>query len=89
MHDAINRFICITRRAERLGVYGVCTKCEGKGYNFTEEKVHLGLQMWFIHPRKGASRGVYLKNIEKEELPKVIEYLKEAKKRNNDRFDNL
>lgn len=88
-HDAINRYICIEQRARRLGVYGHCSICKGKGYNYTEDKVHLGLQMWFIHPRKGASRGVYLKNIEKEDVPDVIKYLKEAQKRNNNRFHKL
>lgn len=89
MHDAINRIICIEQRAKRLNVYGLCPKCKGSGYLFTEKKVHLGLQMWFIHPRKGASRGVYLKNIEKNELPEVIKYLKQAKERNNERFSKL
>ena len=89
MHDAINRCICIEQRAKRLGVYGYCSTCEGKGYNYIEDKVHLGLQMWFIHPRKGASRGVFLKNIEREELPQVINYLKDAQKRNNQRFSKL
>lgn len=88
-YDAINRCICIEQRAKRLGIYGHCSTCEGKGYNYTEDKVHLGLQMWFIHPRKGASRGVYLKNIEREEVSKVINYLKEAQKRNNHRFSKL
>ena len=89
MHDAINRIICIEQRAKRLNVYGLCPKCNGQGYFYTDDKVHLGLQMWFIHPRKGASRGVYLKNIEKEELSKVIKYLDEAKERNNNRFSKL
>lgn len=88
-HDAINRCICIEQRAKRLGVFGYCSICEGKGYNYTEDKVRLGLQMWFIHPRKGASRGVFLKNIEKEEKDIVINYLKEAQKRNNERFSKL
>lgn len=88
-HDAINRCICVVQRAKRLGVYGHCSTCEGKGYNYIENKVHLGLQMWFIHPRKGASRGVYLKNIEKDELDKVINYLKEAQRRNNDKFSKI
>lgn len=88
-HDAINRAICVEQRAKKLGVWGYCSTCEGKGYNYTEDEAHLGLQMWFIHPRKGASRGVYLKNIEKNELEKVIKYLKEAKARNNERFSRL
>lgn len=88
-HDAINRCICIEQRAKRLGVYGYCSTCDGKGYKYTEDKVHLGLQMWFIHPRKGASRGVFLKNIEKNEIDEVINYLKKAQKRNNQRFSKL
>lgn len=88
-HDAINRCICIKQRAKRLGVYGLCEKCNGYGYNFTEEHCHLALQMWFLHPRKGCSRGCYLKDIKKDELPKVIEYLKEADKRNHERFSKL
>lgn len=88
-HDAINRHICVKARAESLGVYGHCEKCHGEGYIYTEEKVHLQLQMWFLHPRKSASRGVILTNIEKDDLPKIIEYLKEAKKRNNKRFSKL
>lgn len=89
IHDAINRSICVKQRAKRLGVYGHCEKCKGYGYNFIEEECHLALQMWFIHPRKGCSRGCYLKNITQEELPKVIDYLKEANKRNNERFSKL
>ena len=89
MHDGINRLICVKQRAKRLKVWGMCDKCNGNGYNFTENKVHLGLQMWFIHPRKGCSRGVYLKNIEKDEISEVIEYLKEANRRNNERFSKL
>lgn len=88
-HDAINRCICVKQRAKRLGVYGQCSTCKGKGYIYTDKKVHLGLQMWFLHPRKGDSRGVYLKNIEKDELSKVIYYLKEAQKRNNEKFEKL
>jgi hypothetical protein len=49
----------------------------------------LGLQMWFIHPRKGASRGVYLKEIREDEVKIVIDYLKEARNRNYERFSKL
>lgn len=89
MHDAINRIICIEQRAKRLNVYGLCSKCKGKGYLYTDNEPHLGLQMWFIHPRKGCSRGVFLKNIEKEEFNEVIKYLKKANERNNNRFSKL
>lgn len=88
-HDSINHMICVKRRAERLGVYGDCNECKGKGYIYTEDKTHLALQMWFLHPRKGCSRGVILENIEKEDFNIVIKYLKEAQKRFNDKFNRL
>lgn len=88
-HDAINHHICVKQRAERLGVYGLCGKCDGKGYIFTEYKAKLKLQMWILHPRKGASRGLLLTNIEKDELPVVIEYLIKARDRNHERFSKL
>jgi len=88
-HDEINRFICIEQRAKRLGVWGHCEHCHGNGYVFTEPKAKLGLILWVLHPRKGCSRGVHFKEIKKEEIPKVVDYLKSAKKRNNDRFSAL
>lgn len=30
-HDSINRSICVKARATRLGVYGNCERCQGKG----------------------------------------------------------
>lgn len=30
-HDSINQFICVKARAKRLGVYGLCEKCNGEG----------------------------------------------------------
>lgn len=90
IHDAINRWICVKTRAKRLGVYG---DCENKdcvdGYIYDSEKATLKLQMWFIHPRKGASRGVILNNINENEVETVINYLKEARQRNYDRFSKL
>lgn len=56
-HDAINRMICVRTRAKRLGVYGLCTACDGHGHVYTEAQPRLALQLWMIHPRKGASRG--------------------------------
>jgi len=88
-HDSINQWIAVEARARYLGVYGHCEHCDGQGYIYTEPKAKLSLQMWFIHPRKGSSRGVYLKNIEQNELETVIEYLKEARQRNYDRFSML
>jgi len=87
-HDSINRWICTEARAKHLGVYGHCENCD-EGYIYTEPKAKLSLQMWFIHPRKGASRGVYLNEIKEDELPIVLDYLREARDRNAARFSKL
>jgi len=88
-HDGINRHILIEARAKRLGVYGLCPKCEGRGYVYTEPKAHVNLVLWILHPRKGASRGVEIKNIRQEDLPKVFAWLREAAKRNANRFTKI
>lgn len=88
-HDSLNHYICVEQRAKRLGVWGHCEKCGGRGHVFDEEKAHVELQLWFILPRKGCSRGVRIKNITHSDLPAVIEYLQKARKRNDDRFSTL
>lgn len=49
----------------------------------------LSVTFWVIHPRKGASRGVKVLNIQKCEVPQVVEYLKVARERNYQRFSKL
>lgn len=87
-HDAINKWVCVEARAKHLGVYGHCPHCEG-GFIYDEPEARVALQLWILHPRKGASRGVYIKNIEENEVPEVISYLKEAAERNANRFSKL
>ena len=90
VHDGINRWVCVKTRAKRLGIYG---DGENKdcidGVIYDSDKATLKLQMWFIHPRKGASRGVILQNIKENEVEAVINYLKTARQRNYDRFSKL
>lgn len=89
-HDSINQWICVEQRCKRLGIEYECPVCNGKGYLNNDKNVcNIGLQMWFIHPRKGASRGIILKTIKEDEVPFIIEYLKEARTRNYDRFSKL
>ena len=66
---------------EENGFNPNCLACKGYGYSYEEAPARLQLQMWFIHPRKGASKGVLLENIKQEELATVFNYLKEARKR--------
>ena len=89
IHDSLNQMICVEQRAKRLGVYGFCSECDGIGRIFDEEKAHLELQLWVIHPRKGCSRGVRIKNINKDDLPEAVALLQEARKRNDNRFSKL
>lgn len=85
-HDAINRWILIDTRAKRLGVYGKCDVCEGRGYVFTEPAATLGLVLWVLHPRKGAARGVEIKSIGRDDLGAVMQFLSAAAERNAARF---
>lgn len=62
--------------------------CEG-GFIYDEPEARVALQLWILHPRKGASRGVYIKNIEENEVSEVIQYLKSAAERNANRFSKL
>jgi hypothetical protein len=87
-HDAINRNICCRTRGINEGVWGPCEYCDG-GRIYDAEHATLKLQLWFLHPRKGCSRGVMINEILEDEIPEVIKYLKEAKRRNNQRFGKL
>ena len=88
-HDAINRAICVKTRATRLGVWGYCPTCEGHGYNYTEAQPRLALQLWMIHPRKGASRGVIVRNVTPEDLPTVAAYFQTAVDRMVERMSGI
>ena len=88
-HDAINRSILIRTRAKRLGVYGHCPACDGNGIVYDEQNGKLGLVLWMLHPRKGASRGVEIKEIRESEMPSVLRFLQLAAKRNAERFSGV
>lgn len=85
-HDAINRSICIRRRLERLGVPRSCPTCDGHGHLFTEPAARLALTLWWLHPRKGASRGIEVGRIERAQLPEVYAFLRAAADRSAARF---
>lgn len=88
-HDAINRWILIKERAKSLGVWGSCDNCVGEQVVYTESKAKLGLVLWVLHPRKGCSRGVRVEEIKRDEVNKVVEYLRKAAERNMMRFSKL
>ena len=80
-HDAIDRMICVRTRAKRLGVFGWCPTCDGRGSLTVDNHWRLGLQLWVLHPRKGASRGLICTDIAEGELPQVYAYLRGARDR--------
>lgn len=51
--------------------------------------VMLTLQLWIIHPRKGASKGVEILSVSETELPDAVNYLRAAAVRNAKRFSML
>jgi len=88
-HDCINIHVMVEAKCKKWGIPRTCHGCNGRGSVFTTEKAHVQLVLWMIHPRKGASRGVEIKLIEKKDVPAVLKYLKNAAKRNADRFSKL
>jgi hypothetical protein len=88
-HDAINQWIAVKRRCECLGVPHQCPTCEGHGNVFTAPDAHVSLTLWWLHPRKGCSRGIEVTTVQREELPAVVAFLQEARKRNDSRFSKL
>lgn len=88
-HDSINQGVCVKARCERFGIPYLCPDCHGHGYIYTAEKGHLGLGLWFIHPRKGASRGVTVERIQESQFKDVLKYLKGAAENNAKRFSKV
>ena len=88
-HDAINRSILIEARLKRFGMPKNCPTCDGNGYVHTEPSAHVSLVLWWLHPRKGCSRGLKISNIQQADLPKIRGYLASAAERNAQRFAGI
>lgn len=89
-HDAINKSICIKAQLKSMGIDNTwCSYCDGHGHIYLDEKAHVSLILWFLHPRKGCSRGVEVKRIEQDELPEIFAYLQHAAERNQNRFSKV
>lgn len=86
-HDLINSWICIEQRLKRLGIPKSCPKCDGHTSIYTGP-AYVNLVLWMIHPRKGASRGIEVR-IDEHQVPEVLEYLREAARRNAARFSGV
>ncbi len=88
-HDGINRWILIDARCKRFGITVTCETCDGQGDVFTAPGAHVSLTLWWLHPRKGCSRGIEVTKIQKAELPQVVTLLKQAAQRNAERFTKV
>lgn len=88
-HDAINRWILTKARLKRLGLQVECETCTGKGYVYTTDTAHVSLVLWWLHPRKGCSRGIEITNIQQDELPAIYAFLRVAADRNAHRFSKI
>ncbi len=62
---------------------------EGSGYVHTAPAAHVSLTLWWLHPRKGCSRGIEITNIEQGDLPAVFAFLRQAAERNAERFSKI
>lgn len=87
-HDVVTRYICVKARAKHLGVYGDCPECDD-GIVYEPVPAKTSLQLWFLHPRKGCSRGVLIQEVQESELIKILAYLSLAADRNSDRFTGV
>lgn len=88
-HDAINRWIVTKARCERFGIPYECQTCEGHGVVFTAPAAHVSLTLWWLHPRKGCSRGIEIKRIERGDLPAIQSFLRRAAEQNAQRFSGI
>ncbi len=88
-HDAINRMILTEQRLKRLGLPRNCPACEGEGYVYTAPAAHASLTLWWLHPRKGCSRGLEVTRLEQADLPAVFAFLRSAAERNAQRFSKV
>lgn len=85
-HDAINRHILIETRLARLGLPMRCQECGGHGYVYTAPAAHVSLVLWWLHPRKGCSRGIMVELVEQADLPAIFAFLAKAAEQNASRF---
>ncbi len=88
-HDSINHSICVRARCEREGVPVECATCEGHAYVHTSPTSRLGVVLWVLHPRKGCSRGVRVRNLSQDDARAAVKYLRAAARRNAKRFSKL
>lgn len=101
LNECVNFYFSVARASEQCrmcsgcGVVGNqfdtvwCPECSGDGTVYTAPTAHVTLTLWMLHPRKGCSRGVEVSLIERDDLPAVFAWLRQAAERNAKRFSAL
>lgn len=87
-HDAINRHVMIEARCKAAGEPRSCPKCGGHGYTYKGD-TRLSLTLWMLHPRKGCSRGIVVRDVKQDEMRRVFAWLAVAAQRNAERFASV
>lgn len=80
--DAYNQTIVECRVK---GYSSHCDVCDGAAY-ISYGPFRLQVQLWFLVPRKGCSRGLRVLNVTQEQLPGVYAWLRRAADRNAGNF---
>lgn len=86
--DSLSKGVLIVYHTALEGISEICEDCKGNG-EIVIGRERLGLNLWMTHPRKGASKGIYITLIQEKELPKVYALLNDAKDRLIERFKNV
>lgn len=95
LNECVNFYFSIKRESAECsackgkGVESTCPLCNGNGQVFVGPPAHVSLTLWWLHPRKGCSRGIEITRVEREELPDVRRFLEAAAQRNADRFAGI
>lgn len=77
-HDGINHWVCAKAKAERLGVYGLCKYCQGKGYIFATPEIEKLHEEWeSFEPPEGEGYQLWSTTTEGHPMSPVFKTLNE------------
>lgn len=87
-YDSSARYNGTVDRCADRGIPHDCPECEGVG-SISFGETRLELQLWFLVPRKGCSRGVRILSVTREQLPGAYAWLRRAAARNAENFSRV
>jgi hypothetical protein len=76
MHTSSFHYTCVTAKAKRLGVYGMCKLCNGQAYYFINEEFEKLYEEWkYIEPPEGEGYQLWCTTTEGHPLSPVFDNL--------------